>query len=370
MIPVNKPFLPLEKEYQNVISSIWETQWLTNDGPLVKRLEKKLSVHLKVNNLLFVNNGTSALQLAIKSLNLSGEIITTPFSFVATTSSIVWENCKPVFVDIDADTLNIDAKKIEASITNKTSAILATHVFGNPCDVKTIASIANKYNLKVIYDGAHAFGINIHGKSIFEYGDISICSTHATKVYHTIEGGFLVSKDGFLFEKLKLMRNFGFKDNVSFSCLGINAKNSEFHAAMGILNLKYQNKILNKRKRLTELYDSLLNSDDVVKPKVSEKSNKNYSYYPIIFKNETNLLDCVKILEDNKIFPRRYFYPSLASSLNYIDGSEELPIVDNLSKRILCLPLFYDLKPKEVILITSIILKFFKLHDKKVLKCL
>lgn len=361
--------MPPKNEYENIISKVWETQWLTNDGPLVNKLEGNLSSHLNVNNILFVNNGTMALQLAIKSLDLKGEIITTPFSFVATTSAIVWENCTPVFVDIEKDTLNIDAQKIEASITDKTSAILATHVFGNACDVLAIEKIARKYSLKVIYDGAHAFGVNVNGKSIFEFGDVSICSTHATKVYHTIEGGFLVTKNKLLSEKIDAMRNFGFKDATSFSCLGINGKNSEFHAAMGIVNLKYQEKITKKRKLLTELYDKLLNNKAFLRPYFAKNSNKNYSYYPVIFENEDILLDCIKELESQKIFPRRYFYPSLATSLNYVEESKELPIVNDISKRILCLPLYFDLETKEVIKIADMLNQTIISSSKYQLEC-
>ncbi|MCH3881563.1 MULTISPECIES: DegT/DnrJ/EryC1/StrS family aminotransferase [Tenacibaculum] len=362
MTPVNKPFLPPQKEYNNLISKIWETQWLTNNGSLVKKLELDLTNHLKTNNLLFVNNGTTALQLAIKALDLRGEIITTPFSFVATTSSIVWENCKPIFVDINNETLNIDPIKIEAAITSKTSAILATHVFGNPCDVEAIEIIAKKHNIKVIYDGAHAFGIKVNGKSIFDYGDISICSTHATKIFHTIEGGFLVTKNITLFKKLKSMRNFGFKDSVSFSHLGINAKNSEFHAAMGILNLKYFNNILDRRKELTQLYDKSLKNLNLVYQKIEQRINKNYSFYPILLDSEKKLLSCVKELEKEQIFARRYFYPSLSSSLNYIKEKKELPIAEDISSRILCLPLFYDLDKKDVKLISGILVK--TINDK------
>jgi len=195
MIPVTKPFLPPQEEYQKYLDGIWTRKWLTNMGPLANDLELRLKEILKVKHLLFLTNGTVAIQMAIKALHLQGEIITTPFSFVATTSCIVWENCKPVFVDIDEDSLNIDAEKIEAAITDKTSAILATHVYGNPCDVEKIQRIAEKYNLKVIYDAAHAFGVEVGGKSIFEYGDISTCSLHATKLYHSIEGGLIITKD-------------------------------------------------------------------------------------------------------------------------------------------------------------------------------
>lgn len=354
-IPVNKPFLPPKKEYKSLISSIWENQWLTNDGPLVQKLENELCRYLKTKNIVFVNNGTNALMLAIKSLHLEGEIITTPFSFVATTSSIVWGNCTPIFVDIDRESLNIDANKIEQAITSKTSAILATHVYGNPCDVTKIEKIAKKYNLKVIYDGAHAFGIEYKGKSIFEYGDISICSTHATKIFHSTEGGFLVTKNQEVFESLKSARNFGFKDYKSFSNLGINAKNSEFHAAMGLVNLNYQDCIFKKREYLTKTYDKhLFRSKKDIKS-VLDKKYGNYSYYPVLFNDETTLLKCIEALKEHQIFTRRYFYPSLTNSLPYIKTNQQLPVVDDISKRVLCLPLYFDLKIKDIGLICNIL---------------
>ncbi|RCS26021.1 DegT/DnrJ/EryC1/StrS family aminotransferase [Polaribacter sp. WD7] len=355
MIPIIKPFLPPQKEYNSLISKIWENNWLTNDGPLVKKLEFNLKSYLGTNNFLFVNNGTNALMLAIRALELKGEIITTPFSFVATTSSIVWEHCTPIFVDIEQKTLNIDANKIEAAISDKTSAILATHVYGNPCEVEKIEAIAKKHNLKVIYDGAHAFGIRLNGKSIFEYGDISICSTHATKVFHTTEGGFLVTQSEEVFKKLESMRNFGFKDSTSFSCLGINAKNSEFHAAMGLINLKFQSQIFEKRKALTNLYDSNLFTEKLPLESILDKEHRNYSYYAILFESEEMLLECEKALKQQQIFTRRYFYPSLANSLPYVDTTNELPIVEDISKCVLCLPLYFDLKFSEVNLICSII---------------
>jgi dTDP-4-amino-4,6-dideoxygalactose transaminase len=244
MIPVTKPFLPPQDIYQSYLDGIWKRQWLTNMGPLANDLELKLKDILKVKHLLFVTNGTVALQMAIKALDLKGEIITTPFSFVATTSSIVWENCQPVFVDIDKNSLNIDAEKIEAAITKNTSAILATHVYGNPCEVDAIDKIAKKHHLKVIYDAAHAFGVEINGKSIFEYGDISTCSLHATKLYHSSEGGLIITKDPELLKKLAYIRNFGFDGPEKFAELGLNGKNSEFHAAMGLANLKYIAKLI------------------------------------------------------------------------------------------------------------------------------
>jgi dTDP-4-amino-4,6-dideoxygalactose transaminase len=356
MIPVTKPFLPPKEEYEALISKIWETGWLTNMGPFANELEEKLKKHLNVQNLLFLTNGTIALQMAIKALDLKGEIITTPFSFVATTSSIVWENCSPVFVDINKDSLNINATKIEASITKNTSAILATHVYGNPCDVIVIEEIAKKHNLKVIYDGAHAFGVNVNGKSIFEYGDISTCSLHATKLYHSIEGGFIVTKSSSLNTKLAYIRNFGFNGPENFAELGINAKNSEFHAAMGLVNYNYLKKIHEKRKSLTEKYDQLLINFNAVKPKWDAKANINYAYYPIVFESEKFMLECIEKLNENDIYPRRYFYPSLATSLPYV-GVKDIEIADDIAGKVLCLPLYYDLQEEEINLICKLLIE-------------
>jgi dTDP-4-amino-4,6-dideoxygalactose transaminase len=356
MIPVTKPFLAPKEEYEALISKIWETGWLTNMGPLANELEDKLKKYLNVDNLLFLTNGTIALQMAIKALDLKGEIITTPFSFVATTSCIVWENCSPVFVDINKDSLNIDATKIEASITKNTSAILATHVYGNPCDVIAIEEIAKKNNIKVIYDGAHAFGVKVNGKSIFEYGDISTCSLHATKLYHSIEGGFVVTKSPSLNEKLSYIRNFGFKGPENFAELGINGKNSEFHAAMGLVNFNYLKKIHEKRKFLTEKYDQLLINFNAEKPKWDAKANINYAYYPLVFESEKFMLECIEKLNENEIFPRRYFYPSLATSLPYIEHGQKVPETEYIARKILCLPLYFELKENEIVSICNILL--------------
>lgn len=356
MIPVTKPFLPPKEEYQRQLDKIWESQWLTNMGPLSKELEQKLKNHLKVQNLLFVTSGTIALQMAIKALDLKGEIITTPFSFVATTSSIVWEGCTPVFVDIDEESLNIDAAKIEAAITDKTSAILATHVYGNPCDVKAIEKIAQKHQLKVIYDAAHAFGVEIKGKSVFEYGDISICSLHATKLYHSGEGGLIIANNGDVHNKVKSMRNFGFAGPENFDALGINGKNSEFHAAMGLVNLNYIESIHEKRQALTEHYDTLLKDLLVIHPVWCPKATQNYGYYPVLFENEEVLKRVIQELRKKGIQGRRYFYPSLAKVLPYL-RMQTLPITEAKASCVLCLPLYYDLTLEEVDLICQIILK-------------
>lgn len=355
MIPVTQPYLPPQDEYLTYIQEIWERKWLTNMGPLSRELEEKLKSHLDVQNLLFVTNGTVAIQMAIKALDLKGEIITTPFSFVATTSCIVWESCKPVFVDIDKDSLNIDACKIEAAITDKTSAILATHVYGNPCDVVKIEEIAKKHNLKVIYDGAHAFGVKINGKSVFEYGDISTCSLHATKLYHSGEGGLVISRNPEIHQQLKYIRNFGISGFDTFAALGINGKNSEFHAAMGLVNLKYINQIHEKRKALTEFYDTLLEHSSVSHPVWHIEATKNYAYYPILLESEEILLHVKSGLEKENIQTRRYFYPSLASAMPYLEKTEML-VTDESAKRVLCLPFYFDLEEKEVERIVKILL--------------
>lgn len=350
MIPITKPFLPPLNEYNHYLEGIWKRQWLTNMGPLASDLEMKLKSHLKVKHLLFVTNGTVALQMAIKALGLKGEIITTPFSFVATTSSIVWEDCQPVFVDIDKNSLNIDPSKIEAAITKQTSAILATHVYGNPCDVIAIEKIAKKYNLKVIYDGAHAFGVEVNGKSIFEYGDVSICSLHATKLYHSTEGGLIVTKDAKLLKRMAHIRNFGISGFDSFSELGLNGKNSELHAAMGLVNLNYIATIHEKRRELTEYYDQKLKNLKAEKPQWHEEASLNYAYYPVVLESEELLLKIKSKLDSSEIFTRRYFYPSLASALPYLEA-KNFAITDAISKRVLCLPLYYDLTLEEVDLI-------------------
>lgn len=356
MIPVTKPFLPPIGEYKGYIDGIWQRQWLTNMGPLASDLEMKLKAHLGVNHLLFVTNGTVALQMAIKALDIKGEVITTPFSFIATTSSIVWEGCTPVFVDIDQDSLCIDPTKIQAAITDKTTAILATHVYGNPCDVSAIDAIAKQHNLKVIYDGAHAFGVEINGKSIFEYGDLSTCSMHATKLYHTIEGGLIITKDASLLKKLAYIRNFGIAGFDAFAELGINGKNSEFHAAMGLANLKYVEAIHKKRKELSENYDEKLKNLRAVKPSWQRDATMNYAYYSIVMESEELLIRIKERLDKGEIFTRRYFYPSLASALPYLPQTP-LPITDDISKRVLCLPLYYDLTMEEVDFISRLMLR-------------
>ena len=351
MIPVTTPFLPPKEEYLKYIDGIWNRQWLTNMGPLASQLEMELKEFLDVQHLLFVTNGTVAIQMAIKALDITGEIITTPFSFVATTSSIVWEGCTPVFVDICPESLCIDADKIEAAITEKTQAILATHVYGNPCDVVKIEQIAKKHNLKVIYDAAHAFGVKVNGKSVFEYGDISTCSLHSTKLYHSVEGGLIITKDPDLLKKLASIRNFGISGFDSFSELGINGKNSEFHAA-----IKHTEAIHNQRKKLSECYDKNLKNLKARKIVWHKDANQNYAYYPVVLESEELLLKIKAELDLNEIFTRRYFYPSLASSLPYLP-KVEFPITEDISRRVLCLPLYFDLTEEEINYICRLMLR-------------
>lgn len=341
MIPLNKPFLPPQHEYLNYINEIWQRNRLTNHGPLVKEFESKVSDYLGTEEMIFLNNGTTALQIAIKALELNGEIITTPYSYVATTSSIVWENCKPVFVDINKSTLNIDSKKIESAITGKTSGIIATHVYGNPCDVEAIQKIAKKHNLKVIYDAAHCFGVRYKNESIYKWGDVSIASFHATKPFHTAEGGGLFTSDNALRKKMRYMINFGHEGPYQFQGVGINGKNTEFHAAMGLCNLEYAEEIFRKRKMLNGFYDASLNKLPLMKPEISESTVYNYAYYPVLFNTKPAMEITASYLAKSEIETRSYFKPSL-NNLPYVEKTE-VPVSESVSNRVLCLPLFYDM---------------------------
>ncbi len=355
MIPITQPFLPKKDEYQKYINEIWENNWLTNNGPNVRQLEDRLAKYLKIKEMLLVNNGTIALQLAIKVLGMKRKVITTPFSYVATTSSLVWEGCEPIFVDIDPDSLNIDPERVEEALGHGVDGILATHCFGNPCDVESLEFLSESRGKKLIFDAAHGFGSKYKDKSLFEYGDISISSFHSTKLYHTIEGGGIFSKDERWLEKVAFMRNFGHDGSEKFQGIGINGKVSEFHAAMGLVNLNYIDEILLDRKKLSVFYDTLLQHSGVRRPIVSSAGESNFSYYPIIFESERVLLEVKKRLEESDIFPRRYFYPAL-NSLDYVK-SQSCPIAEDISKRILCLPMYYGLTESDQEKIAEILLK-------------
>ena len=337
---------------------IWENQWITNRGELVLELETKLKQYLGVENIICMNNGTVPIQIALKNLANKGEVITTPFSYVATTSSIFWENCSPKFVDINPEYLTIDETKIENAISKNTTAILATHVFGNPCDVKSIGRIAKKYNLKVIYDAAHCFGVEYLGESIFNYGDVGTCSFHGTKLFHTGEGGALFCKNLSLSKKLFYAHNFGHKNSTEFFGLGINGKLSELQAAMGLAIFPYIENIIEKRKKIISYYNNNLDFSKLKTIKIRVNTNWNYSYYPIIFESEKILLNVQKSLNELNIFPRRYFYPSL-NKLNYIQDVS-MPISEDISSKVMCLPLYHNLSIIDLQQICEVILKTLK----------
>jgi dTDP-4-amino-4,6-dideoxygalactose transaminase len=344
-INVTKPFLPPLQEYIGYLEGIWERGWLTNNGPLVQQLEADLSKELSGALVQFMSNGTIALQVAIKALELTGEIITTPFSYVATTTAILWEGCDPVFVDIEQQSFCIDATKIEAAITPRTSAILATHVYGYPCDVLAIEDIARRYSLKVIYDGAHAFGVSIHGRSLLAYGDITTCSFHATKLFHTSEGGAIITTNEELAKKVWLYKSFGHIGDEYFS-LGVNGKNSEFHAAMGLCNLPKVPGFIAARRQIAEVYKAELAPLNLRYPIVPPATEYNYSYFPVIFDSEEQMFRVKDGLAAHDINTRRYFFPSL-NKLPYNTGAD-CPISEDISRRVLCLPFYQQLAHEDV----------------------
>jgi dTDP-4-amino-4,6-dideoxygalactose transaminase len=353
MIPVTKSFLPPFQEYVSQVKRSFDNEWLTNRGELVKELEFKLCEYLEMSNIIITNNGTIPLQIAIKLLANNGEVITTPFSYIATTSSIIWENCTPVFVDIDPISLTIDESKIESAITSRTTCILATHVFGNPCDVDEINRIANKYNLHVIYDAAHCFGVKYKDVSIFNYGDVSTCSFHATKLFHTAEGGAMFSNNLELLNKLYYSHNFGHNGPLDFHGLGINGKISELQASMGLAVLPYIDEIIVNRKKIVEFYLLNLNFAKISKMILRKDTTWNYSYFPVIFEKSDTLLRVQKALNDELIYPRRYFYPSL-NTIPFVKGTE-MTVSESISSRILCLPLYVGLDEINLLNICNII---------------
>ncbi|WP_031428570.1 DegT/DnrJ/EryC1/StrS family aminotransferase [Flavimarina sp. Hel_I_48] len=354
-IYVTKTYLPEREKYDEILDKIWQTNYVTNHGPYGEKLESALSNYLDCPHVHWLSNGTVALQLAIHCLNLKGEILTTPFTYVATANSIMWEKCTPVFVDIDPHTFAIDHKELKKHITSRTSAILAVHIYGYPAPVKELQEFSDEHNLKLIYDGAHAFGSFYTGKSLANFGDITTLSFHATKVFHTIEGGAVVTNIEELSECLSLGATHGHRYE-EYIQEGINAKNSELHAGIGLLNLKNFQHIVNGRKKVFEHYLSHLNATVlyILKPDYFEDFTYNYAYFPVVFPSEMILLQAEKSLNKENIFPRRYFYPAL-NTLPYLNTSS-CPVAEDISKRILCLPLYHDLPLADVDRI-SIILK-------------
>jgi dTDP-4-amino-4,6-dideoxygalactose transaminase len=351
-IYVTKSVLPSLKHYNKYLKKIWGNGILTNDGPLLSELERRLRKISGSEYVMCLANGTLALQLALRALEIRGEVITTPFSFIATLSSVLWENCKPVYADIDSQTLNIDPAEIEKKITRNTSAILAVHVYGNPCDVDEIERISSRYNLKVIYDASHSINIKYKGKPLFNYGDISTTSLHATKIINTAEGGAIFTNNKEVAQKVKLLRNFGYR-NYKILELGINAKMNEFSAALGLANLENLGKIIKRRKRVFDSYRRYLKGNGKI---TYQKflSEQNYAYYPVIFLTEKLKKKVIRELNSRNIYPREYFYPSL----ELVFGSKiTCPVAYDISRRILCLPISPYLKETDVRLIAGIVNK-------------
>lgn len=357
-IYVTMPTLAPLEEVTELMKGIWESGIMTHNGPLVQRFEKECAEKLGVPQMVTCTNGTIGLQMAIRALRLKGEIITTPFTFIATINSILWEGCTPVFVDIDPETLNIDPSKIEEKITYHTVGIMPVHVFGNSCDIEAIDAIAKEHNLKVIYDACHSVGVNYKGKSIFQYGDISVTSFHATKMLNTAEGGGVFTLNKELDNKLRRIRFFGFENHADIVEDGTNGKMTEVHAAVGIANLRYLDAALADRKEKYGRYKEILSQNPNIHfQKIS--TGCNYSYFPAIFKDEETTLKVISVLNAENIFPRRYFYPSV-NTFNKLIPYIAMPNSEDVASRILCLPLYKDLKMLDVEKITDITLKAVK----------
>jgi len=357
MINVTQPKLPDFDTYCDYLREIWNSKWLTNDGNLHERFKQGLKKYLKIDYLELFTNGHLALELAIKALNLKGEVITTPFTFASTTHAI--SNCglKPVFCDIEMETFNIDVNQIEQHITDKTSAILAVHVFGTPCDVEKIEQIAKKYGLKVIYDAAHAFGVEVQGRGIASFGDVSMFSLHATKVFHSIEGGILSFNSEDLAPRLKALKNFGITSAETVDYIGTNAKMNEFQAAMGLCNLETIDEDIEKRKQICEEYVKNLKGIPQIKL-LERKSNirHNYSYFPILLSDPSLRNKLHESLKEYNVITRKYFYPLCNDFSCYDYDSAETPNATYVSERVLCLPLYTELQINDIKRICDMIL--------------
>ena len=360
---ITEPFLPPLDEYVEYLKKIWESKQLTNNGVFHQQFETELANYLGVKYVSLFNNATTALLVGIKALDLSGEVITTPYSFVATAHAIKWNGLDPVFVDIELDYCNLDSNKIEDAITEKTTALLPVHVYGNPCDTDRIKTIAEKYNLKVIYDAAHAFGVKKDGNSILNEGDLSILSFHATKVFNTFEGGAIVSHSAEMKKKIDDLKNFGFQDQVTVEGIGINGKMNEMQASMGLLQLKYFDQVIEKRKRITEIYRKGFKNVKGIRYLADLEDVKyNYAYFPIfINENEYGKSrdDVYNALKKHNIYGRIYFYPLISRFSAYKDlfssKSANLSMAEKISEDVICLPIYPDLSTDQVNYIISVI---------------
>jgi dTDP-4-amino-4,6-dideoxygalactose transaminase len=371
-ILVNQPFLPPLEEFQEYLKDIWNSKWLTNNGKYHQALEERLCDFLGVKYISLFTNGTLALVTALQELKITGEVITTPYSFVATTHALWWNNINPVFVDIDANTFNIDPDAIEAAITPRTTAILPVHVYGNPCDNEKIQTIANAYGLKVIYDAAHAFHVKKDGHSIINWGDLSILSFHATKVFNTFEGGAIICHDDETKKRIDDLKNFGIHDEVTVVAPGINAKMNEIQAAFGLLQLQYIDSVISKRKQITELYREKLSNilgirflSDIV------GVTYNYSYFPIFVDEQYGISrdELYNKLKAENILSRRYFYPLITEFSTYSGlpsaKPSNLPVAKKISSEVLCLPIYPDLEVETVIEICNIIIELINISSSK-----
>lgn len=365
VIPVTKPYLPSREKLNRYIDGIYERNWLTNNGPLVQELTQRLEDFLGVKNLLLVANGTLALQIAYRTLdihepvnNQPAEAITTPFTFIATASSLKWKDIQPIFVDIDPDTWNLDPKLIEASITPQTRALVPVHVFGNPCDVEAIHVIAEKHQLKVIYDAAHAFGVKYKGQSILHWGDAATVSFHATKVFHTIEGGAIIFKRKEDLEKAKKLINFGITGPEKIEALGINAKLNEFQAAMGLCILDELHENIKSREDVFCTYQQIL-KEKVTLQKSPKYATNNYGYFPILMDSKSVRDRLDKKLKKQGINGRKYFYPSI-ESLEFLNSTQNCPVSMHTADRVYCLPIYSDLSSNEATIIAETVYKQIK----------
>lgn len=353
-IPVTQPFLPDLDEFVPYLEKIWNNRWLTNNGPFHQELEKELRDYLNVEYVSLFNNATIALITALQAMRINGEVITTPYSFVATSHSIMWNGLEPVFVDIDPATFNIDPAKIEAAITPRTTAIMPVHCYSNPCDVEAIQKIADNYGLKVIYDAAHAFGIKYKGESLLKWGDLSILSFHATKVFNTFEGGAIICPDAKTKQRIDRLKNFGIADELTVTAPGINGKMSEINAAFGLVQLKYIDNAMAHRKAIDILYRTELTGvKGISLYKHDKHANSNFSYFPILVEADYPLSrdELYEKLKANHILSRRYFYPLISNMPMYrgLPSADvaHLPQANALAEKVLCLPIFTELTSDE-----------------------
>lgn len=353
---VTQPFLPPLEEFIPYLEDIWDRKWLTNNGHYHQELEKALCKYLGVKYISLFSNGTLALITALQALRITGEVITTPYSFVATTHALWWNGIKPVFVDVESDYFNIDPEKVEAAITPKTSAILAVHVYGNPCKVDRIQEIADNYGLKVIYDACHTFGVKIKNVPVLNFGDLSVMSFHATKVYNTFEGGAIVCHDAKMKERIDHLKNFGFVDETIVVTPGINGKMNEFQAALGLLQLNSIEKVISRRKEITKYYrDSLSSISGIRFLEDIDEVDHCYSYFPILVDSKhygCNRDELYSRLKTRGILTRRYFYPLISQFPSYrsLESAQkgQMPIAENVAELVLCLPLYPNLKDNEI----------------------